>query len=296
MRADLFSATVIDHHLLELVGTLLPPRVLTDLDPGAFSLHTALAADLCRRIQRLEVRKEICAMTAMHPDPGVRAALLDVIAEWLPDGDAREAIVWLTHDPDDLVAFKAISLCGTYKIREAVGHLMAIVGRPSERMRPGVGIPVGVGHAVALRALTEIFGTNDPDMLRKIEDDYLATSASASPLDPTRPNSLGMVRVPEGSFVMGADGIEAGMTWFRQDHYRPAREVYLEAFYIDVYPVTNAQYDQFVEAIVQRGHLWCHPDEPPQKNHVRNTFRDPRFGSNHPVVGIDWYDAWAYAR
>src|SRR4051794_4646298 len=41
---------------------------------------------------------------------------------------------------------------------------------------------------------------------------------------------------------------------------------------------------------------FTHPGQQPGKSHVRNTRGDERFGPDHPVVGIDWFDAWAYAR
>ena len=57
--------------------------------------------------------------------------------------------------------------------------------------------------------------------------------------------------------------------------------VYVDAFYMDVYAVSNAQYKRFVDAT-------GYPAVPLY-------WDDPNFNvPNQPVVGVDWYDAKAY--
>lgn len=64
----------------------------------------------------------------------------------------------------------------------------------------------------------------------------------------------------------------------------PSNEpIWLPAFYIDVYPVTNAEYGRFVAAT---GH--------PTPQHWTNG-KPPENLSNHPVVYLTWHDATAYA-
>ncbi|MBI4061887.1 MAG: SUMF1/EgtB/PvdO family nonheme iron enzyme [Elusimicrobia bacterium] len=96
---------------------------------------------------------------------------------------------------------------------------------------------------------------------------------------------------------------------------RPRRAVSLKAFSIDRYEVTNGQYRTFLAWSRANGdHRLCHPDEPADKDHtprywkefnplLRNrdyaalaphetdTFR----ADDRPVVGVDWFDAYAYA-
>jgi formylglycine-generating enzyme required for sulfatase activity len=56
----------------------------------------------------------------------------------------------------------------------------------------------------------------------------------------TKPEFVGMVRIPRGTFLMGSD-----------KHYpeeAPAHEVTVDAFWMDVHTVTNAEFARFVEA------------------------------------------------
>jgi iron(II)-dependent oxidoreductase len=95
---------------------------------------------------------------------------------------------------------------------------------------------------------------------------------SAGPAAP-----VGMVRIPAGEFTMGREGSE--------DH-SPAHRVRLKAFYLDKYEVSNRDYLKFCEA--DKHHL---PDFWGMKEfHSGTEFPD------HPVVGISWQDAMAYAR
>ena len=83
-----------------------------------------------------------------------------------------------------------------------------------------------------------------------------------------------MVLIPAGSFKMGSNDGE--------DHAKPVHTVSIDAFYMDEYEVTNAQYREFVQAI---GH-----SEP-------RYWDDSKFNQpNQPVVGVSWNDADAYAR
>ena len=99
-----------------------------------------------------------------------------------------------------------------------------------------------------------------------------------------------MVTIPAGEFQMGSTDTEA------DDDEQPVRIIYLDAFYIDRYEVTNAQYKQFVDA----NPLW-------QKDRIPSEYHDgdylkhwegnnyPESKENHPVVYISWYAAMAYA-
>lgn len=95
-----------------------------------------------------------------------------------------------------------------------------------------------------------------------------------------------MVVIPAGEFLMGSP--QDGLSY---DDEHPQRLVYVAAFSIDRYEVTNAQYKQFVDGT---GH--------PPPSHLTPRFNlwteaSPLPGSDqHPVVNISWHDAVAYCR
>ena len=89
-------------------------------------------------------------------------------------------------------------------------------------------------------------------------------------------DSVEMVLIPAGEFLMGSyDTVD-------QHIEKPQHTVYLDAFYIDKYEVTIGQYKQF---LVATGHRSL-PDWVSQYSPT----------DQHPVVGVNWHDAMAYAR
>ena len=97
-----------------------------------------------------------------------------------------------------------------------------------------------------------------------------------------------MVHVPAGEFQMGSNEIMDAV---------PRHTVYLDAFYIDPYEVTNAQFKAFVDANPE----W-RKDNMPSEYHNGNYLRlwngndYPKAKANHPVVYVSWYAAMAYAK
>ena len=85
-----------------------------------------------------------------------------------------------------------------------------------------------------------------------------------------------MVAIPAGEFIMGSeDG---------RDDERPAHRVYLDAFELDRYEVTNAQYRRFLLATGGR----------PPRYWIGDAY--PAGQADYPVVGVSWDDASAYCR
>jgi formylglycine-generating enzyme required for sulfatase activity len=96
------------------------------------------------------------------------------------------------------------------------------------------------------------------------------------PLQPFEPVT---VLIPAGLFIMGSDTDSADEA--------PQHPVTLPAYHIGVYPVTNAQYAEFIKHEKQY--------ESPQKAGWR--LREPPADRlDHPVVGVSWDDAQAYCR
>jgi sulfatase modifying factor 1 len=134
-------------------------------------------------------------------------------------------------------------------------------------------------------------------------------------------STAGMVRLDGGAFRMGTE-MEAG---FSADGEGPVREVTLDPFYIDIHPVTNRRFREFVEATRYKTEAekfrWSFVFEGdiPRKDYarlVKDTVRGAEWwcqveGANwkhpegpesgiktrwdHPVVHVSWNDAVAYA-
>ena len=86
-------------------------------------------------------------------------------------------------------------------------------------------------------------------------------------------DGMEMVFVPAGEFMMGSD--------VGDKNEQPVHDVYLDAFWIDKYEVTNAQYAVCVEANA------C-------KEPAKVEYFDDNEYSNHPVVYVDSYQAQNY--
>ena len=108
---------------------------------------------------------------------------------------------------------------------------------------------------------------------------------------PTPPNPYAdnMVLIPAGDFQMGSNTGEPDE--------QPVHTVYVDAFYMDMYEVTNAQYKQFVDANPQWGKARIpksYHDGDYLKHWNGNNY--PTGKGDHPVVYVSWYGAMAYAR
>jgi formylglycine-generating enzyme required for sulfatase activity/predicted RNA-binding Zn-ribbon protein involved in translation (DUF1610 family) len=106
-----------------------------------------------------------------------------------------------------------------------------------------------------------------------------------------------MIPIPAGNFTMGADPYELINQNAREEE-TPQRDVYLDAYYIDKYEVTNALYWEFLEYLKKTGdHSKCYPGEPKDKDHTPEKWNEDRYFDHpdYPVVRVDWYDAYAFA-
>ena len=134
-----------------------------------------------------------------------------------------------------------------------------------------------------------------------------AITMSGSNLDADRDNGSvttettpeGMVLIPAGTFEMGSEDDQAN------EDEQPVHTVHLDAFYMDKYEVTNAQFKAFVDAnpewgkgnIEDRFHEIIGgplPEGGEYLEHWRgNTY--PAGKADHPVTYVNWYAAMAYA-
>ena len=97
-----------------------------------------------------------------------------------------------------------------------------------------------------------------------------------------------MVLVPAGSFPMG---VPPGDRDGGRDEY-PRHEVFLDAFHIDKYEVTNGRYLEFIRVTGHRKPQ--HPSNP--KRNLWQGGMMPEEVADRPVINVDWYDADAYCK
>ena len=120
------------------------------------------------------------------------------------------------------------------------------------------------------------------------------TVAGIFPFFKDVPNQGEMVFIPAGEFIMGSSEEEVekvAKEYAKKGDFvdydfkkeTPRKSVYVKAFYIDRYEVTNAQYKRFIDAT---GH------ESPY--HWENGTYSPG-KDKYPVINVSWHDAKAYA-
>lgn len=115
---------------------------------------------------------------------------------------------------------------------------------------------------------------------------------------------MAMVLIPAGEFMMGTNDSEKrpliNRGWWNDDEM-PEHTVYLDAFYIDKYEVTNAQYAVFLNdygknvdakghKLLEIGSSYCLIEK------VGSTYQPKAGYENHPVICVSWFGAAAYAQ
>lgn len=150
----------------------------------------------------------------------------------------------------------------------------------------------------------------------------MSRDSSASRERAAAGSTEGMQKLEGGRFLMGTESREG----FVADGEGPVREVTLDPFYIDTYPVTNGQFGEFVRAtnyvteserfgwsFVFHGHIadsdytrvvedsvlginwWCKVPQASWKA-PEGPGSNIALRSRYPAVHLSWNDAAAYAR
>ncbi len=102
------------------------------------------------------------------------------------------------------------------------------------------------------------------------------------------------VKIPAGEFERGCDRIDS------LDNEGPKKTVYTDTYYIDKYPVTCGHYRQFMEAGGYQNSQWWSEEgwEWLQNEGVTQPlyWQDDSMWDNHPVCGVSYHEAAAYAK
>ncbi len=177
-----------------------------------------------------------------------------------------------------------------------------------------------VGKSILKRAQDWLVAALQADTLTPLE--RAEAGRALAKLGDPRPGVLEMsaaafVHIPAGRFVVGTRQQDipelmkkygGEQDWYEIEIYQ--HELILDDYWITRYPVTNAQFWQFVGAGgYDRADLWVEAWEAGiwENGKVRSWKNDePRavpydYGEpfnlpNHPVVGVTWYEALAYTR
>lgn len=129
----------------------------------------------------------------------------------------------------------------------------------------------------------------------------LAAPARLSP-------SPAMVTIQEGPFEIGAR-----WSTFAYDNEYPSHTVFVPAFKIDRLLTTNEEYARFIEEGGYKRREWWSDEgwawrerenwtcplywrRDGESWHVKTMFDEGEMNGQHPVIGISWYEAEAYAR
>ncbi len=136
-------------------------------------------------------------------------------------------------------------------------------------------VSTGLALLVMTGATSLSWADHESPHWRPTEGDAEATRLAALPV------ADGMVPVPAGWFLMGSD---PGLDRVAGPQEQPRHSVYLDAFEIDQFEVSNAHYLRFVLATKAAVPPYWKGDPFPDKM------------APHPVIGVSWHEADTYCR
>lgn len=189
--------------------------------------------------------------------------------------NAREKLKSLSRDDFELLLHSTVvarqSQQGTYWLERALKEaiitettLLSSLAETNFRTRAVVVIALGWLGGRFIKPIVEMLADEYP----QVRVAALETLEQLASDGDWRKQLRYECYIPAGKFIIGNDNGE--------DSEQPAHSVYLNAFYIAKYPVTNADYKRYMDDC--KRDFTISPDK-----------------TDHPVVEVSWYDACDYA-
>lgn len=123
------------------------------------------------------------------------------------------------------------------------------------------------------------FGLKKATSSSKPKDEKAPAPAGSQTVDPNEPN---MVLISGGWFKMGSADGEAAE--------QPVHEVWVDSFYLDITPITNAEFEKFINITNYKTDAEKSDSEQDWRHYYTTARRD------YPVVCVSWNDANEYAK
>lgn len=284
-------------HMLFLQTFLeLRPVEPHPLLPDGLSWETALQEPPEEAIKRFQVQGVLAE--ASLPERLERAFTADQLKELLRQrslpvsGRKEELITRLIHADEaalyPLLPSERLLRCTPYgrQLIEEWYNNPATPTRLKDKALVTIAVTV-LAWLVKEAILPEVIGSAAYDLLTQVD------APAARHLGVTRPEmgktghtyvtsalKLEWCFVRAGYFWMGSDATDREA----RDDEKPRHRLYLPAYYLGKYPITNRQYQVFVQAT---GH---------NKPYHWTNGRIPSGKENHPVISVYWSDAVAFCR
>jgi len=172
--------------------------------------------------------------------------------------------------------FATLITCLALAMVFGVGHVVKLGANRMDEMRSKASYDLNDMHNHIRAAGEDIQRHRLHEMQKKADETYTLEQVESLLAQPQWQEIDSTVLIPAGEFLMGTN-------YERSDAQdQPEHTVHVPAFYIDKYPVTNAQYARFVADTKHRPPLDWENGKIPEEKLL------------HPVTMVSWYDAKAY--
>lgn len=218
--------------------------------------------------------------------------------QWIAEGGNLSA--FMTYGWDETAILLAGMLSDTTELVRALTRFQPVLAARCVAESGSTRHDVATIEDLQRKLVAEATHPTGYSEKRKLTGNALNLVGDPRPGVGLRPDGLPDImwcRVPAGEFLMGS--IENADNWVQEDAM-PQHHVTLPAFCIAKYPVTNSQYQTFVDdggytskwqqCWTKAGWDWRTRQSVTSPNRYGGDFDLP----NHPVVGVSWYEAVAF--